>query len=90
MRKFGPLFFVLLLLLGMSTSLVENSRAANTDIIINEILVSANTETYGGTDWNGDGSFGKASDQFIELYNSGDEAVNLEGWSITHSSDAGP
>jgi cytosine/adenosine deaminase-related metal-dependent hydrolase len=89
MRKFGPLFFVLLLILGMSTSLVENSRAASTDIIINEILVSANTESYGGTDWNGDGSFGKASDQFIELYNSGDEAVNLEGWSITHSSDTG-
>ncbi len=89
MRKAGPLFFVLLLLLGMSASMVENGRAANSDIIINEILVSVNTESYDGTDWNGDGSFGKASDQYVELYNSGDEAVDIGGWSITHSSDSG-
>ena len=67
MRNAMPLFLVLVLLLGMSANLVENSRATSNDIIINEILVSVNTEDYGGTDWNDDGSYGKASDQYVEL-----------------------
>ena len=43
----------------MSANLVENSRATSNDIVINEILVSVNTEDYGGTDWNDDGSYGE-------------------------------
>lgn len=89
MRNAMPLFLVLVLLLGMSANLVENSRATSNDIVINEILVSVNTEDYGGTDWNDDGSYGKASDQYIELYNNGDEAVNVGDWVIAHTSDSG-
>ena len=89
MRNAMPLFLVLVLLLGMSANLVENSRATSNDIIINEILVSVNTEDYGGTDWNDDGSYGKASDQYVELYNNGDEAVNVGDWVIAHTSDSG-
>ena len=89
MRNAMPLFLVLVLLLGMSANLVENSRATSNDIVINEILVSVNTEDYGGTDWNDDGSYGKASDQYIELYNNGDEAVNVGNWVIAHTSDSG-
>lgn len=89
MRNAMPLFLVLVLLLGMSANLVENSRATSNDIVINEILVSVNTEDYGGTDWNDDGSYGKASDQYVELYNNGDEAVNVGDWVIAHTSDSG-
>lgn len=39
----------------------------NYTIQISEILVSASSEEYNGTDWNGDGDIGSLSDQFIEL-----------------------
>ncbi len=35
MRNAMPLFLVLVLLLGMSANLVENSRATSNDIVIN-------------------------------------------------------
>ena len=56
---------------------MANGRAGN--IVISELLVSPNNlvsnstsgnmNVYNATDWNGDGDYGKYSDQFIEIWN---------------------
>ncbi len=33
-------------------------------------------------DWNGDGILGDANDEYIELYNANDFAVDLSGWKV--------
>ncbi len=49
-------------------------------VVISEVLDSVSTEEYNGTDWNGDGSYGPESDQFIELWNNGDSPINISNW----------
>ena len=39
----------------------------NGGIVIEEILVSASSAQYNGTDWNGDGDIGSFSDQYIMI-----------------------
>ena len=46
---------------------VNEANARSVDVRISEILVSASSEQYNGTDWNNDGDIGSSSDQFIEL-----------------------
>ena len=61
---------LLLLMTSLGPVMVTSAQTAPTDAIyINEILVSPNNEQYDGTDWNGDGSTGIYSDQFVELHN---------------------
>ena len=58
------------------------------DVIIEQILVSPNNlvanETsdnmYGAVDWNGDGEYGKYSDQYIMLTNNATEAIDISDW----------
>ena len=63
-----------------STEVMPTSGRDSNDIRISEILVSASSEDYNGTDWNNDGYIGSSSDQFIELWNSGSEAVDVSNW----------
>ena len=59
------------------------------EVRISEILVSASSPQYNGTDWNGDGDIGSASDQFIELWNSGAEPVDVSDWILDDITDGG-
>ena len=67
------------------------------NITISEILVSPssmkNNETctncYNATDWNGDGDYGKFSDQFIELHNPTSQAINVSNWVLDDKPDGG-
>ena len=64
-----------------STSLRETYEvsARDSSVVISEVFISPNqlasNETsdnmYGAIDWNSDGDYGKFSDQFIELWNTG-------------------
>ena len=61
---------------GHSQETAEDEASAQS-IIISEVLASPNgmknnetcSNCYNATDWNGDGEYGKFSDQFIELHN---------------------
>ena len=61
---------------------VEAEPTSTGGIVISEILVSPNNENFNGTDWNGDGVFGSLSDQYIELWNSGDVPISLANWTL--------
>ena len=68
----------------------SSSRSASA-VVISEVLPSASSASYNGTDWNGDGDIGSESDQFIELHNTGTEAINIGGWwldDIDHESSS--
>ena len=72
----------------------ENQASA---IIISELLASPNgmknnetcSNCYNATDWNGDGEYGKFSDQFIELHNPGNTPVNISNWVLDDIADGG-
>ena len=61
---------------------VEAEPTTTGGIVISEILVSPGGENFNGTDWNGDGVFGSSSDQYIELWNSGDVPISLANWTL--------
>ena len=98
MKRQALVLFVLLgfLLSTSAPSLMESetvamqttSRSAS-DIRISEVLVSASSEEYNGTDWNNDGDVGSFSDQFIELWNSGNSPVDVSNWLLDDRSDGG-
>ena len=54
--------------------------AGESHVLISEVLASASSESFNGTDWNGDGDIGQASDQFIELWNPTDATVDISNW----------
>ena len=56
------------------------SAAADNGIVIEEILVSASSAAYNGTDWNGDGEIGSNSDQYIQIRNTGTTDVDISDW----------
>ena len=60
-----------------------------THVVISEVLISASGEDYNGTDWNGDGYFGSGSDQYIELWNPTNEAVDISNWRLDDTLGAG-
>ena len=41
-------------------------------------------------DWNGDGEYGKYSDQFIEIWNSGTSTVDVSDWILSTTSGSPP
>lgn len=75
--------------LGDSVQPSEAEARSTSDVKISEILVSASSEDYDGVDWNNDGITGSVSDQFIELWNSGDEAVDVSNWLLDDSEGQG-
>ena len=81
---------LLMITMTMVPMMAVSGQTAPTDsIYINEILVSPNNENYGGTDWNGDGSMGTYSDQYVELYNPTSEAIDIGGWWLDDIADGG-
>ena len=88
-RPVALALLILVLFVGQSAggvlsvaSAQESETAARgaSDVRITEILVSASSADYNGTDWNNDGDIGSSSDQFIELWNSGSEPVDVSDW----------
>ena len=87
---------VLIVPQGLSEETGEEDTSA-TSIIISEVLASPNgmknnetcSNCYNATDWNGDGEYGKFSDQFIELHNPTDQAINISNWVLDDIADGG-
>ncbi len=75
-----------------------NAGARNANIVIAELFVSPNNlvanetsdNVYGSVDWNGDGDYGKFSDQFIEIWNSGDSSQDVSSWLLSTTSGSPP
>ena len=96
-RRFIIAFLLVAMFLGQSTSTVlpadsatiNDVNARSADIRISEILVSASSEQYNGTDWNNDGDIGSSSDQFIELWNTGSEPVDVSDWLLDDVAEGG-
>ena len=63
--------------------------AAEGGIVIEEILVSASSADFNGTDWNGDGDIGNPSDQYILLTNTGATDVDISDWILDDRTDGG-
>ena len=74
-----------------------NDDTSTATIVISEVLASPNgmknnetcSNCYNATDWNGDGEYGKFSDQFIELHNPTDQAINISNWVLDDIADGG-
>ena len=74
--------------------------ARSDGIVVSELFISPNNlvsnETsgnmniYNATDWNGDGEYGKYSDQFIEIWNSGTSTVDVSDWILSTTSGSPP
>lgn len=81
---------------GVSEETGENDSSPSS-IIISEVLASPNgmknnetcSNCYNATDWNGDGEYGKFSDQFIELHNPTDNPINISNWVLDDIADGG-
>ena len=83
---------------GLSTNedKLTSGRAAN--IVISELFASPNNlvsnetsnNVYGSVDWNGDGEYGKFSDQFIEIWNNGDSPQDVSDWILSTTSGSPP
>ena len=75
-----------------------NAGARDANIVIAELFVSPNNlvanetsdNVYGSVDWNGDGDYGKFSDQFIEIWNSGDSSQDVSSWLLSTTSGSPP
>ena len=77
-------------LLDHASDMPERALARGAaDVRISEVLVSASSVDYNGTDWNGDGEVGSVSDQFIELWNSGEEPVDVSDWILDDFTEGG-
>ena len=82
--------------LDQSNESNASGRAAN--IVISELFISPNnlvsnensTNLYGAVDWNGDQDYGKYSDQFIEIWNSGNSAQDVSSWILSTTSGSPP
>ena len=82
--------------LGISEERQANGRAAN--VVISELFISPNnlvanensSNIYGAVDWNGDGDYGRFSDQFIEVWNSGDAPQDVSSWLLSTTSGSPP
>ncbi|MGB1827538.1 MAG: lamin tail domain-containing protein [Candidatus Poseidoniaceae archaeon] len=61
----------------------------NGGIVIEEILVSASSAQYNGTDWNGDGDIGSFSDQYIMITNTGTDPVDISDWILDDTTNGG-
>ena len=97
-RPLALALLIVILFLGQSASTVlpaeDTGRNAVSgreaiDVRISEILVSASSADYNGTDWNNDGDIGSASDQFIELWNNGADPVDVSDWLLDDISEGG-
>ena len=95
-----PILLCALFLLSMAPLMPATADEVDSwhdHVVISEILVSPNgmknnetcTNCYNATDWNGDGDYGKYSDQFIELWNPTDQMVNISNWVLDDNANGG-
>jgi len=90
---------------SLTTSTLEENQQNMTSgrsgtIEISELFVSPNNlvsnstsgnmNVYNATDWNGDGDYGKYSDQFIEIWNNGSTTVDVSDWVLSTTSGSPP
>ena len=88
-RQLLSLSLALVMLLPLLIVAPSASAEDEIDIRISEILVSASGEDYDGVDWNGDGVIGSISDQFIEIWNAGNQPVDVSNWWLDDNEDGG-
>ena len=84
----------------LTESDIEKAGARSNGIVISELFISPNNlvsnessgnmNIYNATDWNGDGEYGKYSDQFIEIWNSGTSTVDVSDWILSTTSGSPP
>ncbi len=89
MRAGSVVVASLMILVVSSPIITTSAQGAGDSVIINEIYVSPNSEEYGGIDWNGDGEIGRFSNQFLELHNPTDSAIDIGGWWIDDLENGG-
>ena len=93
--------FFLMLLPSLSVGSVQGADAPQgreSTVFVSELFISPNNlvsnetsqNVYGAVDWNADGEYGKYSDQFIELWNSGATPVDVSDWQVTLTSGSPP
>ena len=83
---------------SLDSSQVSTADGRDSNVVIAELFVSPNNlvandtsdNVYGAVDWNGDGDYGKFSDQFIEIWNSGDTAQDVSSWLLSTTSGSPP
>ncbi|RCH71323.1 MAG: hypothetical protein DBX06_07105 [Candidatus Poseidoniales archaeon] len=80
---------LLMLMMALTPMMTASAQGSGDSIIINEILVSPNNANYDGTDWNGDGQMGTYNDQYVELYNPTNAAIDIGGWWLDDIADGG-
>ncbi len=68
---------------AVPTSVPPPTLAPGARVVLNEYLAAPRD-----IDWDGDGAAGP-DDEWIELYNAGDTAVDLRGWQLDDVADAG-
>ena len=77
---------------------VSEASARDSDVVVSELFISPNNlvsnetsaNVYGAVDWNNDGDYGKYSDQFIELWNTGSSPVDVSDWKLSVTSGSPP
>jgi hypothetical protein len=93
--------FLLMLLPSLSMASMQESNDASgreNTILVSELFISPNNlvsnetsqNVYGAVDWNADGEYGKYSDQFIEIWNSGSTSVDVSDWQLSVTSGSPP
>ncbi|MDC0340522.1 amidohydrolase family protein [Candidatus Poseidoniaceae archaeon] len=98
-----PALIVLVIMLVPVMSVIASDESSTTasrenTVVVSELLISPNNlvsndtsdNVYGAVDWNGDGDYGKYSDQFIELWNTGSSPVNVSNWQLSLTSGSPP
>ncbi|MDE0557394.1 MAG: amidohydrolase family protein, partial [Candidatus Poseidoniaceae archaeon] len=98
-----PALIVLVIMLVPAMSVIASDESPVTagrenTVVVSELLISPNNlvandtsqNVYGAVDWNGDGDYGKYSDQFIELWNTGSSPVNVSNWQLSLTSGSPP
>ena len=93
-RPLALALLIVVLFLGQSADRSSHSNdgqrrsARGANDTASQIGLSSSAD-YNGTDWNNDGDIGSSSDQFIELWNSGAEPVDVSDWLLDDIAEGG-
>jgi 5-methylthioadenosine/S-adenosylhomocysteine deaminase len=99
-RSVAVAMFLLMLLPSLSMASMQESTTSGREstVVVSELFISPNNlvsnetsqNVYGAVDWNADGEYGKYSDQFIEIWNSGSTPVDVSDWQLSVTSGSPP
>jgi trimeric autotransporter adhesin len=62
--------------IALLVALLWLAAPAAAQVVINEVLASP------GRDWNGDGTLSSRDDEWVEVYNAGDQEVSIDGYRL--------